>query len=251
MILMSVLSSAWGGKASCFQSPEGFLWYNEKPFPTKEKEERHAPALAETLPAVQAKARNEGLKQRLEDAIQILLDRPSLEHAILAQRLQKEVMDRGEMVAEAWGPAALLDAGILDMKDNPNNLHRVIAKEQKVAKDQEVLKKKAATWGLVVFVQPQCPWCTKFIPILQDLKERFGFQILAISKEGGAYGPFPGGRDDHGMIGRFNPQGFAPLLFMVSRDGQHIYPIAKGLTDLEKIQENILLILKLREKGHV
>jgi hypothetical protein len=46
-----------------------------------------------------------------------------------------------------------------------------------------------------------------------------------------------------------NPEGFAPVLFLVHKDGKRIYPVARWLTDLDTIKRNIMMIKDLDNHG--
>ena len=80
-------------------------------------------------------------------------------------------------------------------------------------------------------------------PIVTAAQQSYGFKVIAVSDVGGNFGPFEG-RKDTGLIRNLNPYGEAPLLFLVHKDGKEIYPIARGITDLDQIGENILMIIK-------
>lgn len=228
------------------KEPRGFLWY-EDPIKNRirSKKETELDKLGKThLKTIEsAKLRNEELKKNLEDAITILLDDPTIENAISAQKAQKQIFDRSESVSEAWLIAALMDAGIISKDMNPNVLHRKISKEEKIKQYIEELQLIAKDWGLFLYVIPNCKYCEKFLPIILELKAETGFQVLAISEYGMDYRGIKGQRNN-GFLDQFNPEKLAPVLFLVNKDGKRIYPIARGLTDIEKLKENILNMVK-------
>jgi len=88
-----------------------------------------------------------------------------------------------------------------------------------------------------------CIYCQRFIPIVEAAQKTYGFKVLAISDFGGNFGPFEGQKDT-GLISNLNPEGEAPLLFLIHKDGKEIYPIARGITDLEQIGDHILMVIK-------
>ena len=244
MVCMSLVSISTC-KAQDFytQKPRGFLWYTDEP--RKEKAPRDT-----SLTPVQKKAlsreevarqRNEALKQKLDGSIQVVLDNPTIDNAIRAQRMQKLVMDRSTEFSKVWRLAALVDAGLIKPEMNPNVLHQEISKKDKRNQDLMALKKMTQEWGLFLYVMDHCKYCMKFAPIVKEIQDETGFQVLAISQEGKNYGPLIG-RKDTGILDHLNPEGFAPVLYLVHRDGKRIYPVARGLTDSGKVKENILLI---------
>ena len=228
------------------KKPGGFLWYGK----LLEKELELDKTLEEKINKApltnleEAKLRNEKLKQKLEDAIAIMLDSPTIENAILAQKAQKLVFDRSESVSEAWLIAALMDAGLVSKEMNPNILHRRISKEEKEKQYINELQEIAKDWGLFFYVMPNCKYCEQFTPIILELSQETGFQVLAISEYGMDYGGFKG-QKNNGFLDQLNPEKLAPVLFLVNKDGKTLYPIARGLTDISKLKENILNMIKI------
>ena len=223
--------------------PSGFLWYKE----TLKKQKVERPpkdVVSQSADNNTATLRNKKLKQKLDDAIQTALDKPTVENAIIAQRVQKEVMTRAEKFSKAWMLASLLDQDLLTPRDNPNVLHRKLAQHVTNTNEEKSLKEIARDWGLFFSIKPSCIFCERFAPIVQEFAEKYQFQVLAISDEGAAFAGFSGAKDT-GLIANINPVKETPMLYLVHKDGKRLYPIARGLTDSEKIKENILLILEL------
>jgi conjugal transfer pilus assembly protein TraF len=225
------------------ETPTGFLWYKE----TLKKQKNEKQPKEAVLPHAESETaaiRNKKLKQKLDNAIQIALDNPTIENAITAQRVQKEVMMRSDQFSKAWMLAALLDQDLLSDKDNPNVLHRKLAQHATNIADEKTLQEVAKDWGLFFYIKPSCIFCERFAPIVEEFAEKYRFQVLAISDVGAPYATFKGAKDT-GLIAKINPTKDTPMLYLVHKDGKKLYPVARGLTDLEKIKENILLILEL------
>lgn len=223
------------------ERPKGFLWYTDD-LVLKQQDQLQVSSKNSTT-AAEAKSRNQQLSQKLDDAIQVMLDRPTVENAIKAQWLQKQVIERSEQVSKSWVLAALLDAGLLKFEDNQNVLHRELQKDSKAFNMTKQLKNVANDWGILFYWREGCIYCQRFIPIVHELQIKYGFKIMAVSEHGGDYG-FWVGQKDTGLIANLNPYGEAPLLFLLHKDGKEIYPIARGITDLDQIAENILMVVK-------
>ena len=218
--------------------PSGFLWYkDEAPIQQKANDK---PSAQLSKPEA-AKARNDALKSRLDDAIAVVLDEPTVENALAAQRMQKIVMDRSEDVSKVWMLAALIDSKLIRGDMNPNVLHRSLQQEEKSQQREELLKSMNSQWGLFLSVTDGCIYCQKFLPIIEQLQQEINMQVLAISRTGKDYGPFKGA-EDTGLMSHLNPEGIYPLLFMANKDGKRIYPVAKGLTEIDKIKENMIMV---------
>ena len=232
------------------------MWYTTEPV-KEDKIEQDSPKPPEPSVAkppiktkeAEAAKRNEALKQKLEGAIQVMLDKPTLDNAITAQRIQKEVMDRSEEVAKTWVLASLVDAGLITPDTNPNVLHRDLARKNKEKADAEKLQAIAEEWGLFLYVMDKCIYCQRFAPIVKEIQSESGFQVLAISQIGQSYAGFEG-RKDTGFLDHLNPDRVAPILYLVHKDGQRVYPVARGLTDSERVKANILMMHQLDNKNN-
>ena len=223
---------------------KGWLWYEEDNIAPKETKPLQQEANKITR-ASKAEVRNNLLKQELDDAMQIALNDPTLQNVTKAQRLQKKVMDRSSDFADMWSLASLLDLHTNNNNQNPNVIHQQIAKQEKHENFSFELNKMSQNFGLVLYVIESCLYCQKFAPIVKKLQDETNFQVLAISKEGKAYGPFLGAKDVSGIMAYLNPQNFAPILYLVSKDSKQIVPVARGLTDLEQLKENIMQVRKI------
>ena len=225
------------------EKPTGFLWYTDPILmPKKDNLSKVQPPIALSVVSA-ARERNKTLSQNLDDAIQVMVDNPTVENAIKAQWLQKQVMERSEQVSKSWVLASLLDAGLLKLEDNQNVLHRELQKDSNSLTTTKNLKIAANDWGIIFYWMQGCIYCQRFIPIIEEVQKNYGFKVLAVSQDGGNFGPFEGQKDT-GLINNLNPAGEAPLLFLIRKDGKEIYPIARGITDLEQIGQNILMVIK-------
>ena len=223
--------------------PSGFLWYkDEAPIQQKKPQQKANDTTSAQLSKPEAaKLRNDALKSRLDDAIAVVLDEPTVENALAAQRMQKIVMDRSEDVSKVWMLAALIDSKLVRGDMNPNVLHRSLQQEERNQQRNKILKSMNNQWGLFLSVVDGCIYCQKFLPIIEQLQQEINMQVLAISRTGKNYGPFKGA-EDTGLMSHLNPEGIYPLLFMANKDGKRIYPVAKGLTEIDKIKENMIMV---------
>lgn len=223
----------------------GFLWYEEHLIsPKASKATKPLKQPINTTKASWAKVQIDLLKQELDDAINIALVSPTVQNVAKAQLVQKKVMDRSSYFADMWSLASLLDLQINSNNQNPNVLHQQIAKQEKHESFSFELSKMSQNFGLFLYVIEGCQYCQKFAPIVKELQDQTNFQVLAISQEGKAYGPFLGAKDS-GIMTHLNPQNLAPMLYLVSKDGKQIVPVARGLTDLEQVKENIMQVKKI------
>jgi conjugal transfer pilus assembly protein TraF len=241
LILISNVS-----QASFEKKPQGFLWYNERL--QKEKTKKDDQALAKNENKQQKEIadwdrRIEDLKERFNVAERRAIDNPTIGNVIVAQRLQKEIMDKSEQFANMWQLAVLLDHELSNNEEHSNILHRKISEQTKKQKNDDKLKNIARSWGLILQFDNDCPHCHAFAPIVREFAETFGFQVLAVSIGGNDFAGIAGIRDT-GFIASsgLNPNREVPVLYLMSSNGALIYPIARGINNVGQIAANILAI---------
>ncbi|WP_109234780.1 conjugal transfer protein TraF [Orientia tsutsugamushi] len=215
MILISQLSTVDA-------SPTGFLWYNDK----------HGHELDESTSKLMRSAhdhRIDELKEQFNRAQRIALDNPTLENVIVAQRLQKQIMEKAHKFATMWQLATLLDYQLINAHEPSNSLHRKLYQEKSEQKNDLKLKNIAKNWGLILQVKQDCLLCKAFMPIVQGFANKYAFQLLAVSK-------------NNELLNKLNPKHIVPVLYLVASDGKKIYAVARGIISEDKIIDNMLAI---------
>ncbi|WP_064644567.1 conjugal transfer protein TraF [Orientia tsutsugamushi] len=215
MILISHLSTVDA-------SPTGFLWYNDK----------HDHELNNSSSKLMSGAhdhRIEELKEQFNRAQRIALDNPTLENVIIAQRLQKKIMEKAHKFATMWQLATLLDYQLINANEPANSLHRKLYQEKSEQENDSKLKNIAKSWGLILQVKQDCLLCKAFIPIVQSFANKYAFQLLAVSK-------------NNELLNKLNPKHVVPVLYLVASDGKKIYAVARSIISEDKIIDNILAI---------
>ena len=227
------------------ERPQGFLWYNEVPKPQGEERVKLQRAVSPTVVKTIAPwdLRIKALKQEFETAQRKALDNPTMENVVKAQRLQKTIMDKSERFAAMWQLASLIDHSLIAPDENSNSLHLKIQEELSKADNTNLLKFLAKDYGLILQLEPNCRYCEVFAPIVKEFAAAYGFQLLGVAKESGAFHGVEAIADT-GMLKRLNPEGTVPTLYLVSADGSKIHPVARGITAADKIIENIISVHK-------
>ncbi|KJV69982.1 conjugal transfer protein TraF [Orientia tsutsugamushi] len=202
--------------------PTGFLWYNDK----------HGHELDESTSKLINLAhdhRIEELKEQFNRAQRIALDNPTLENVIIAQRLQKKIMEKAHKFATMWQLATLLDYQLINAHEPANSLHRKLYQEKSEQENDSKLKNIAKNCELILQVKEDCLLCKAFIPIVQSFANKYAFQLLAVSK-------------NNELLNKLNPKHIVPVLYLVASDGKKIYSVARSIISENKIIDNILVI---------
>ncbi|WP_410956443.1 conjugal transfer protein TraF [Rickettsia koreansis] len=228
--------------ASADPKPQGFLWYNEQ-LESKSNKSQFSKSKLSLKSIEPYDQRIEALKQEFSKAQRKALDNPTLENVIVAQRLQKLIMDKAQKFATIWQLATLLDYKLTDIDEPTNSLHKKLYEEKLEHRNQLKLKQLAKNWGLILQIDNICSYCKVFVPIARQFADKYRFQLLLVSNDGENFADVRTTKDT-GLLSNLNPAKLVPVLYLVDSSGIQIYPVARGIISEDKIAENILLVVQ-------
>ena len=92
------------------------------------------------------------------------------------------------------------------------------------------------------FYRSDCRFCALQSPLVKQLKDTFGFEVLAVSLDGSPNDHFPDALPDNG-VSKLLTNGLGldrvPALFMVKRDQSASYLVSSGVLSLEDMLNRI------------
>lgn len=227
----------------------GWMWYQDplKVKPGETQKRTDTPLAPETPTDIEAltpaEQRGRALGRRFEAQVALALETPTFENIQRAQQIQREILTRADLFQQLWQQVSLLDPDTYEPDENANTAYRVIQKRLK----KETLDKKltllAKEWGLFFLFKKGCPYCDKFAPHVKRL-ETYGFEIKAVSAEGGTLKLFPKASPDNGAIAALNPRGIYPSLLLANPRTGTVIPVSWGMTSYSQLLENFDIILQ-------
>jgi conjugal transfer pilus assembly protein TraF len=245
IMMLGISANSYG-----YHYPTGFLWYNKA---VNEKDTKDKQLSKEGKPdskALKPWDQNiEALKHKFEEAQRKALDNPTLANVIAVQRIQKEIMAKSSKFAIMWQLATLMDYGLFS-QDSPNSsLHKKLYDVKQEQQNITRIKQIAKDFGLVIQVSTKCQYCHSLAKIVKEFARQFGFQLLAVSTEGDDFLGILGARDN-GIFAslNLNPEMVVPVLYLMSKSGRKIYPVARGVVNQQQIIENIIMLDKYYQR---
>ncbi len=136
----------------------------------------------------------------------------------------------------------VLDASNWDAKGHGNRVHREILREEEHQQLQKNLKEMAKSFGLFFFFKEGCAYCHAFASIVKDFAENYGFQIKAVSYDGGTIKEFPSASLDNGTIRKLNPYLIFPALFLVNPKSGEVVPLSWGMNARSVLEQQANLV---------
>lgn len=231
---------------------QGWHWYEALPLPELEKEEpaqpdrdkaKSPPASPLKTPAELVKAYREELEGRLHKA---WVD-PSHQNVRAYQEMQQDLMRRSKAFSTVWMQNVFQHPELDHTLEYPANQQaRHLYLDLEKGRMHKAIQKLSGSYGLLFFFSGECPYCHKFAPIVREFSENFGWEVIAISTDGGKVAEFPEAQPDNGLSVAWNIKAL-PALYAINPQTQEAIPLAYGLTSLDDIA-NRVMALQEKEK---
>ena len=214
----------------------GWHWYEALSAPQDEPKE-----VLQTPSEVVADYRKE-LENRLHKA---WLD-PTLQNVKAYQEMQKDMTDRSKLFSTSW---------IQNVFQNPELNHTLTSPVNQQARHLQIdmdkqrttrtIQQLSQSYGLFFFFSGDCPYCHQFAPIVKRFAETYGWEVIAISQDGGGLEPFPQVEQDNGLFKAWNIK-VLPSLYAVNPSTQEAIPIAHGLTSMDEMETRIMTLTETK-----
>ena len=105
-------------------------------------------------------------------------------------------------------------------------------------------------FGIIYFFAQSCAACKEQGPILRALSTETGFQVLAVSEDGGPSEDFPLYRVDTGQRARMGIAGAAtPTIALFDTQTHQAVEISNGVVPAQEIMRRIVLIARKMERN--
>jgi conjugal transfer pilus assembly protein TraF len=256
ILLLSFLSIKAGFAASFFgEHARGWHWYEalpliEEPETSKETSEPETGALARESIPPRPKTPSELIKayrEVLESRLHAAWVNPTPQNVKLYQEMQKDLMDRSQLLATVW---------MQNVFQNPELDHTLISPVNQQGRHLQIDLEKEHTartiqnlsqeYGLFFFFSGDCPYCHQFAPIVKRFAETYGWEVIAISVDGGSLEDFPDAQNNNGLFEAWTRVSsdlkVLPSLFAVNPKTKSTIPIAYGLTSLDEMENRIMTL---------
>ncbi|WP_010303976.1 conjugal transfer protein TraF [Candidatus Odyssella thessalonicensis] len=217
----------------------GWHWYEKMPVPEDPKSKNNPVAEPKT-PAEKMKAYREELENRLADAWL----NPTPQNVSKYQEMQQDMMNRSQTFSQTWMKNVYTNASLDHTLIAPVNQKAVhVYLDQEKERKKEVIKSLSTTHGLFFFYASNCPYCHQFAPIVKRFAEHYGWEVLAISLDGGPIETFPDAVPDNGLASQWHVTAL-PSLYAVNPETEAVVQVAHGLASLDEMENRIMVLTR-------
>ena len=257
ILLLGFLSIKAGFAASFFgDHTRGWHWYEALPL-IEENETPKETGVSETgapetstlgresipprpkTPTELVKAYREALESRLHAA----WVNPTPQNLKAYQEMQKDLMDRSQTFATVWMQSVFQNPELDHTLVSPvNQQGRHLQLDLEKERTARTIKDLSQEYGLFFFFSSDCPYCHQFAPIIKRFAETYGWEVMAISVDGGSLEDFPNAQNNNGLFEVWGLK-VLPSLFAVNPKTKSTIPIAYGLTSLDEMENRIMTLV--------
>ncbi|MGE3556318.1 MAG: type-F conjugative transfer system pilin assembly protein TraF [Candidatus Obscuribacterales bacterium] len=237
----------------CFASPlcadwhahksEGWAWYED---PKSSVNEPIEPTALKAPSKEIAEAR-----ESLEAKLALALLEPTEENVLAYMAEQNHWLEQSALFSNTWLRLLLqnpeLDPTAFSRPTSHYGL-QIYKQEQQKAKEA-LIQSVAQTHGLFFFYEGASYTATTFAQLVQELSNKYGWQVIAISVDGTQVQGFENNRLDNGISEAFGVTVF-PALYAVDPKTEEAIPLAFGLASLDQIEDKIVLQFDSLEVSH-
>jgi conjugal transfer pilus assembly protein TraF len=221
---------------------EGWFFYKNPLMPKDDESEETVKKEAPENPSqpnlsshpVKQKLYTEQVKEKGSELLSTAMQYPTAENIRNYLRWNKFMIDVSSNFALAWqkelmrNPELAYDMPIVDADKD------IYIKEKSKEADRTIydLSKRA---GLFFFYKTTCPYCQRQAQYLKEFSDTYGFQVKAVSMEGGIYPEFPDALMDNGISVRLGVDR-VPAVFLAFPDEKRFERLSAGIVTFAELR---------------
>lgn len=218
---------------------KGWHWYEKIPEEAeelkKDDEKKEAVTASETV-----KAYSKELENRLHKA----WINPTIDNIKSYMEMQKDMIDRSQTFSQNWMKTVFTNPYLDETLKNPvNQRARHLHLDLQKKKTKETIKGLSKDYGLFFFFASKCDYCHEFAPVVKTFSEKYDWEVLSISVDGGQSDVFKNAVPDNGLFAQWNVQ-VLPALFAVNPTTGHVIPVAYGVTSIDEMENRIMQLVQ-------
>jgi len=229
----------------------GWHWY--EPMPIEESENETKEQISQTYPQEKALPKSSteivaAYRKELENRLSKAWINPTPQNVQSYQMMQRDMMERSQKFSETWMRNVFmyphLDHTLLSpVSQKARHLHL----DQQKERLKQTIQELRHTHGLFFFFSGQCRFCHEFAPIVKAFSESYGWEVLAISVDGGNLEAFPHAVVDNGLSHAWGVQAL-PALFAINPTTEEVIPLAYGMVSLDQIETRLMTLIATKER---
>lgn len=223
-------------------SKRGFNWFEENPVGKKPVVKKKKQKDIDYVKVVK------GWKRKHDFLLNKALVTESPSDVAAYIRFKRILILKAEKFSDLWQLAIAQEPSLDFATKNPiSTLGREVTEHYQTKETDSTIKGLARTHGLIFFYSGNCQYCHAMSSVVKRFSDRYGWDVVAISKDGGGLPEFPNYVVDGGHFKMFNVDTWPSLMAYSEKDGW--IPLAVGVQTEDQIKDRIMLFKKYGKGG--
>jgi len=225
----------------------GWHWYERQEQAPGDREQDVLDSVEKTNPSPQSPTELiKSYRKELESRLHRAWVYPTPQNLRAYQEIQQDLMNRSKVFATVWMQNVYQHPELDHTLVYPvNQQARHIQNDLEKQQAHQTIQDLSKSYGLFFFFSSDCPYCHQFAPIVKRFAQTYGWEVVAISVDGGSIAEFPNAQVDNGVFEAWNVKAL-PSLFAVNPATKEAIPIAYGLTALDEMENRIMTLTEAR-----
>jgi conjugal transfer pilus assembly protein TraF len=220
---------------------EGWAWYEEiqkRENQEESLEERDVEIVTHSPTAVETAAQ---IRKNLEEKLAQAVLEPTEENIAIYMYEQQKWINQSAKFATLWSKVLLQHPTLDATHEFPVSQYGIqLYKQMEQEKRSTLMQKLNSHYGLFFIYEGKSQSSQAFALVVLEFAKKYGWEIIAISRDGILLDGFSDNHPDNGTIQKLGIEHF-PSLFLVHPKKGDIRPISYGLASIDRIERNIEL----------
>lgn len=247
LLIASISSSAFadGTKKAYYDDRErGWYWYEEPPVEVEEPEEKPKEQPAVVTQSAQPLSPKEVIDKQREvfnNALAAAVINPTPENIRNYLAITQQINAQAERFSDSFKKTIWVSPEYdYTLSGRPTTTQAIAAYNQNQVKENySELYQIAEQKGIIYFFRSDCPYCSRFSPILKQFASQFGFTVIPVAMDGKGTQDYPYPKQSDYMASRLNVS-VVPAVFLVDPDANSVSTIGYGYSDWTTLVAKVL-----------
>jgi len=216
---------------------EGWFWYHD---PAPQRSDAALPPRPDAEPPPSADPRDliKAQREALERAMAQAVLNPTPDNLSAYLELNYQTIRQAGRFADAWQHALWTRPALDHTLVSPVGAGAYLQADEQAALQEARLQSASKQYGLLFFFRGSCGYCHRLGPILKAFAQRYGFEVIAVSLDGGTLPEFPHPQPNVAAASQLLVDA-VPAVFLVNAATRTVVPSVFGYVGFSELAQRI------------
>lgn len=221
---------------------EGWFWYrdpqNTPSLPDAQTKPEAPQDVVAPPTAADPMQRIAQQREELEQAQATAILEPTLANVRAYLEKHAALLTQSERFADAWQQVIWNTPSLDHTLVAPTGSAAYIRADVDAVDQETRLAAAAQRYGLMFFFRGDCEFCHRFAPVLRAFEERYGFEVVPVSLDGGSLPDFPDPRPNLAAAQMLSVDA-TPALFVIEPVSRKVAPASYGYVGFSELAQRV------------